>query len=280
MLRASRIVWPGITLALACSKPPAPPPAQLPASSPEAAPVVAVPSAGSVKPPPARPAVARPAVDPNWRQRCRVRKELAAQQSGATLAPDGQDTRAWADAQIEAFLDPDAAERAVGKLVSRAIGALHRRDFPALSALTDPTAGIGLSPSKGDGKRFSTRYLAACGSSSAVRPWEVDTGADTLPRLNCAGAFDRIFLLHSKQLDARPTYNCFASRADNNGASLIHSGLADRIYVELYTHEQVCGPAPQPKTNCYEAWRSLWLVFAQRSRRWALDEIISHYWGI
>ncbi len=108
--------------------------------------------------------------------------------------------------------------------------------------------------------------LARCGHGRREE-WAVDTGADTLPRLDCAGAFASIFY-NRDYAKATPKVNCFPERDNPNSASILTDEVKTVMYVELYDEDD------------RGMWGALWLHLAYDDVDLKLVGLTSEYAGI
>ncbi len=171
-------------------------------------------------------------------------------------------TRVWLDDEHAAraqagFVDGITAELAVTdtvaddakQLAGRVTAALKARDYAALAKLVGKT-GLCLRASKGAAYRWmSTKELARCGHGRREE-WAVDTGADSLPRFDCADAFAKIFY-NRDYAKATPKVNCFPEPGrGNNNTSILTDEVGTVAYVELYDEDD------------RGMWGALWLHLA------------------
>ena len=177
-----------------------------------------------------------------------------------------------ASRERQKLLAPERAE-AVARDAALAIrNAIAREDFAALAAYVN--GRVCLEASKGGSCRWmSETELRACKTAPGREEWQVDTGADELPRLTCRQAFRDVFFAHPGLRNAEPAFNRFLPRPDNNASSIFSPEVPGDIYVELFADEAEVGGQWYP-------WRSLWLVFEARGDTARLVAIQSHYWGI
>ncbi|HEX4451720.1 MAG TPA: hypothetical protein VH143_12665 [Kofleriaceae bacterium] len=234
-----------------------------PASAP--LPIIAV---AAPKPPPSRAPSAQPAAQDPCNVRATVEHFAA------------KTTRFWLDdehaARAEAgFVDAITAELAVTdtvadaakQLAGRVTAALKARDYAALSKLIGKS-GLCLRASKGAACRWmDARELAHCGHGRR-QAWAMDTGADTLPRFDCADAFAKIFY-NRDYAKATPKVNCFPEPGrGNNTSSILTDEVGTVTYVELYDEDD------------RGMWGALWLHLAYDDVDLKLVGLTSEYWGI
>jgi hypothetical protein len=189
-------------------------------------------------------------------------------------------TRFWLDDEHAAraqagFVDGITAELAVTdtvaddakQLAGRVTAALKARDYAALAKLVGKN-GVCLRASKGAGCRWmSTKELARC-DHGRREEWAVDTGADSLPRFDCADAFAKIFY-NRDYAKAAPKVNCFPEPGrGNNTTSILTDEVGTVAYVELYDEDD------------RGIWGALWLHLAYDDVDLKLVGLTSEYWGI
>ncbi|HEY3801026.1 MAG TPA: hypothetical protein VGL61_00410 [Kofleriaceae bacterium] len=189
-------------------------------------------------------------------------------------------TRFWLDddhaARAQAgFVDGTVASLAVTdsvaddakQLAHGVTAALKARDYAALAKLVGHD-GLCLRAAKGAACRWmSAKELAGCGHGRR-EDWAVDTGADTLPRLDCADAFAKVFY-NRDFAKATPKVNCFPEPGrGNNSASILTDEVKTVMYVELYDEDD------------RGMWGALWLHLAYDDVDLKLVGLTSEYWGI
>ena len=188
--------------------------------------------------------------------------------------------RFWLDEEhaaraLAGFVDGITAELAVTdtvadeakQLAGRVTAALKSRDYPALAKLVGHR-GLCLRASKGAACRWmNSKELAHCGHDRREE-WAMDTGADTLPRFDCADAFAKIFY-NRDYAKATPKVNCFPEPGrGNNNTSILTDEVGTVAYVELYDEDD------------RGMWGALWLHLAYDDVDLKLVGLTSEYWGI
>jgi hypothetical protein len=213
-----------------------------------------------------------PAPAPAPQDACNVRAtvEHFASKTTRFWLDDDHAARAQAgfvDGTIASLAVTDSVADDAKQLAARVTAALKARDYPALAKLVGH-AGLCLRASKGAACRWmSATELARCGHGRR-EPWAIDSGADTLPRLDCADAFASIFY-NRDFAKATPKVNCFPEpNRGNNTASILTNEVNTVMYVELYDEDD------------RGMWRALWLHLAYDDVDLKLVGLTSEYWGI
>ncbi|HEY1550807.1 MAG TPA: hypothetical protein VGG28_23420 [Kofleriaceae bacterium] len=217
-------------------------------------------------------AVLAPAPPPTPHDACNVRatvEQFAARTTRFWL-DDEHAARAQAgfvDGMIASFAVTDAVADDAKQLTARVTRALKLRDYSTLAKLVGHN-GLCLRARKGGTCHWmSAKELAHCGHGRREE-WDVDSGADTLPRLDCADAFASIF--YNRDFEkATPKLNCFPELGrGNNTADILTDEVNTVIYVELYDEDD--------RGN----WGALWLHLAYDDVDLELVGLTSEYWGI
>jgi hypothetical protein len=179
---------------------------------------------------------------------------------------------ASAPAQAPQLLPRDRAETLARTAAVAIRDAMAREDFATLATYVN--GRVCLEAEKGGACRWmSQAELRTCKTRETREEWQVDTGADELPRLTCLEAFRQTFFSNPGLRSAPPAFNDFTPREDNNGSSVLSSEVPGDVYVEFFAD------GAQIHDTWYH-WQSLWLVFQSRGEKVELLAIQSHYWGI
>ena len=212
---------------------------------------------------------------------CRVMDELKHYVQHSLGDLDHEQKVAMARKQANAMLPPDQAEAAVGAMAIAIRDALARERFGAVATYVKNRRGICLRGRKGgECVWMSASQLGSCKSQKRRTEWDIDTGADELPRYRCLQAFRKIFMAHPELRNARPSFNCFRERGDNNYSTLVSREPAADLYVELFADDyEAPGPGDEKEIE-YHSWLGLWLLFAKKGETYSLVGMTSHYWGI
>jgi hypothetical protein len=218
------------------------------------------------------PAVVAPPKQPPAQDACNVRAtvEHFAAKTTRFWLDDEHAARAQAgfvDGMVASLAVTETVADEAKQLTGRVTAALKARDYPALAKLVGHD-GLCLRASKGAACRWmKANELARCGHGRREE-WAVDSGADTLPRLDCADAFTQIFV-NRDYAKATPKVNCFPEPGrGNNTASILTDEVSTVMYVELYDEDD------------RGMWGALWLHLAYDDVDLKLVGLTSEYWGI
>lgn len=168
-----------------------------------------------------------------------------------------------------------AAQRIVGDRVTETLGALARRDGPALAALAHPIKGVrfSLSPLVRPDTDVVLRSsdLASAFTSPATRTWGITDGSG-LPIVLTYGDYHTLYVYGRDFVNARwVSYNhpIGAGNSIDNTADI----YPDAIFFEAYD------PGSDPARSDTQ-WQSIRLLFEQSGDRWYLVGVVHGAWTI
>lgn len=166
------------------------------------------------------------------------------------------------------------AEAAVGSLVRDTLGALKRRDGPALAAVAHPSEGVRFSPYAylGPGNvRLSVAQLGSAFTDPTNRTWGITDGRGD-PIVMTFADYTRTYIYARDFMAASQTaYN----RTIGAGNTIDNTAdtYPDAILFEAYD------PGPDPALKDVQ-WQCVRLLFERSGARWYLVAVVHGEWTI